>query len=104
MSVFRDPDYLPSPDVDDCCVVSSRVPEFLNGLVSFCSVDRELGFRNCCIGGWLVISRCRYCVVEMVSASPASVELVDDGRHWYARSEDCRDDGAEDDGPENYCC
>ena len=104
MPVLRNPDYLPSPDVDDCCVVSSGVSEFPNGLVLFCSVDRELGFCNCCTGGRLVISGCRYYVVEMVSASPASVELVDNGCHWYTRSDNCRDDDAKDDGPENYCC
>ena len=101
MPVFRDSDYLPSPDVNNCCV--AWVSELLDGLVSRCSVDRELWCCHRSFGGWLVNSGCHCYAVEMISASLASAQLIDDGRYWY-RSDDCRDDGAKDDGPENYCC
>ena len=100
MPVFRDSDYLPSPDVNNCRV--AWISELLDDLVSLCSVDRELGFCHRSVGGWLVNSGCRYCAVEMFSASLASAQLIDDGRYWHG-SDGCRDGGAKDDGPENYC-
>ena len=99
MPVLRDPDYLPSPDVNDCCV--AWISELLDGLVSLCSVDRELGFCHRSVGGWLVNSGCCYYAVEISSVSFAS-QLIDDGRYWHG-SDGCRDGGAKDDGPENYC-
>ena len=99
MPVFRDSDYLPSPDVDNCCV--AWVSELLDGLVSLCLVDRELGFCHRSFGGWLVNSGCRCYAVEMSSASLASAQLIDDGRCWHG-SDGCRGGGPKGGGPENY--
>ena len=100
MSVLRDSDYLPSPDVDGCHV--AWVSELLDGLVSFCSVDRELGFCYRSVGGWVVNPGCCHCAVEIFRVSPAS-QMTDDGRYRNG-SKGCRNGGSEDDGSEDYCC
>ena len=97
--MFRDFDYLLSPDVDSRCV--AWVSEILGGLVSVCSVDRELWLCHRSSGGWLVGSGCCGYAVGVSGTLLFSRYLLGDGRCWCGLG-GCGGCGPEGGGSEGY--